>query len=170
PGSGPGSGPGGGTDSRTSSVPGRGLASGPAGAPQEASPGVPSRPKPAGNPHRRPIALLWAATLLAYASSFQAGLIFDNGSRILNDPRIQQATGANVDLILKTDYWHPNLGSGIYRPLTTLSFLFNYAVLGNGPRPFGYHAINWILHALNASLLYLLALRLSHDRIAAVTL
>ena len=52
------------------------------------------------------------------------------------------------------------MGSGLYRPLTTLSLLFNYAVLGNRTRPAGYHLMNWILHAVNATLVYLLALRL----------
>src|SRR5205807_9565903 len=42
--------------------------------------------------------------------------------------------------------------------LTTLSYLFNYAILGNGDRPAGYHWINFALHAANIALVYLLAL------------
>ncbi len=48
----------------------------------------------------------------------------------------------------------------MYRPFTTLSYLFNYAVLGDGDQPSGYHSINLILHLGNVLLAYALALRL----------
>ena len=48
----------------------------------------------------------------------------------------------------------------LYRPVTTLSFLFNYAILGNGEKPAGYHFVNLLLHLGNALLLYGLGLRL----------
>ena len=114
-----------------------------------------------------PLLGLCACTLLVYANSFQGGIIFDAASRILRDPRVQAATPANVDSILKSDYWYPAAGSGLYRPLTTLSFLFNYAILGNGASPFGYHFVNWLLHALNACLLYFLALRILKSTVPA---
>src|ERR1043166_5602853 len=110
--------------------------------------------------HLLPLIGLWTATLLCYSSSFQGGLIYDSAARILQDTRVHAVTASNLKLILKSDYWYPALGSGIYRPLTTLSFLFNYAILDNAAKPFGYHAINWILHALNVTLVYLLAVRL----------
>ena len=44
--------------------------------------------------------------------------------------------------------------------VTTLTYLFNYAVLGNAHNPTGYHWINLLLHWINASLVYLLALEL----------
>jgi tetratricopeptide (TPR) repeat protein len=46
--------------------------------------------------------------------------------------------------------------SGLYRPLTTLSYLFYYAVLGNGPRPTGYHWVNFAIHSVNVLLVYVL--------------
>jgi protein O-mannosyl-transferase len=42
----------------------------------------------------------------------------------------------------------------LYRPVTTLSYLFNYAVLGNGDRPFGYHLLNLLIHITNVLLVY----------------
>jgi tetratricopeptide (TPR) repeat protein len=48
----------------------------------------------------------------------------------------------------------------VYRPVGTLSYLFNYAVLGNGPHPEGYHWINLLLHLGNVLLVYALARRL----------
>ena len=47
--------------------------------------------------------------------------------------------------------------------MTTLSYLFNYAVPGGGERPAGYHAVNLLLHAMNVLLLYALARRVTAD-------
>jgi hypothetical protein len=99
--------------------------------------------------------------ILAYSNSFNAGFTFDNEFLILRDARIQNATLQNVSSILSHTYWWPTNGTGLYRPFTTLTYLFNYAVLGNGDQPAGYHWINLILHAVNAMLVYLLALRLT---------
>jgi tetratricopeptide (TPR) repeat protein len=48
----------------------------------------------------------------------------------------------------------------LYRPFTTFSYLFNYAVLGDGEQPSGYHSINVLLHLGNVLLAYALARRL----------
>ena len=48
----------------------------------------------------------------------------------------------------------------MYRPVTTLWYLFNYAILSNGDRAAGYHSINPALHFGNVLLVYCLALRL----------
>jgi tetratricopeptide (TPR) repeat protein len=108
--------------------------------------------------HGRRLVLLWALVLLAYSNSFQAGLLFDNGGIILHDPRIQDATAANIRQILTEGYWRVNPTSGLYRPVTTLSYLWNYAILGDGPEPAGYHRINIALHAVNVSLVYALGM------------
>ncbi len=110
--------------------------------------------------HALVAASLFLVTLLAYSNSFRAAFAFDNSSLILDDPRVHKATTTNVDLILSHTYWWPRFESGLYRPITTLSYLFNYAILGNGDHPAGYHWMNLFLHALNVFLVYLLALRL----------
>ena len=101
---------------------------------------------------------LCAATLLAYSNSFQAGFSLDSRGILLED-RIRAATAENLRLILEHTYWWPYGESGLYRPITTLSYVFNYAVLGNGDRPAGYHEINFLLHIGNVLLVYLLARR-----------
>jgi hypothetical protein len=98
-------------------------------------------------------------TLLAFSNSFQAGFVLDNKG-LLFDPRIREWTPENIALILKHTYWWPTGEAGLYRPFTTLSYLFNYAVLGNRDQPAGYHSINLILHLGNVLLAYALALRL----------
>lgn len=103
---------------------------------------------------------LWVAALLAYSNSFQAGLTFDNAIAIQQDARIQAPTSANVRQIFTEEYWYPSMTTGLYRPLTTLSYLFNYAVLGNGANPAGYHWVNFALLAVNMALVYFLGLLL----------
>jgi tetratricopeptide (TPR) repeat protein len=105
-------------------------------------------------------AALCAITLAAYANSFGMGFALDASSIILKDTRIQTATADNLGLILCQDYWSPNFVSGLYRPLTTASFLLNYAVLGNGENATGYHWVNFLLHLGNVWLVYALSLRL----------
>ena len=100
-----------------------------------------------------------AIALLAYSNSFHAGFTLDNGV-LLQEKQIYAATFRNIGLILGHTYWWPTIETGLYRPLTILSFLFNYAVLGNGERPEGYHWINFVLHAANILLAFAVALRL----------
>jgi tetratricopeptide (TPR) repeat protein len=105
---------------------------------------------------------LWGLVLVAYSNSFQAGLVFDNASAIGEDPRIRAATPQNIESILKGRYWYGESGRAAttpwYRPLTTFTYLVNYAVLGDGPRPAGYHWVNLSLHAVNVALVYALGL------------
>jgi tetratricopeptide (TPR) repeat protein len=109
---------------------------------------------PAWRTHTRRMLWLWALIVMAYSNSFQSALVFDNGPVITQDPRIRAVTAKNVEAILTGQYWYINSNVGLYRPLTTLSYLLNYAALGNGIRPAGYHWINVALHAANVTLVY----------------
>jgi protein O-mannosyl-transferase len=108
-----------------------------------------------------PAAALLAVIFLSYFNSFSAGFVLDNKPILLQDPRIQAADSANLSDIFRHTYWWPTGESGLYRPLTTLSYLFNYSVLENRDQPAGYHWINLLLHCVNAILLYYLLLRLT---------
>src|SRR5260370_6523825 len=108
-------------------------------------------------------------TLAVYSNSFGAGFAMDNRGLILQDARIRAATAENLDLIFGHTYWWPYGESGLFRPLTTLSYLFNYATLGNGENAAGYHWINLLLHAVNVLLVYALGVRLAGWRPAAWT-
>ena len=108
--------------------------------------------------HLAAIGAIWLLALIAYSNSFGAGLVRDNTAQIRDDPRIQAATAQNIELIFNQEYWYGNSITQLYRPLTTLSFLFNYTILGGGTRVTGYHWVNFALHALNIVLVYLLTL------------
>ena len=112
--------------------------------------------------------ILCAVTFLAFLSSFDAGFPMDNRPLLMADPRIREATLHNIGLILSHSYWWPTGEAGLYRPFTTLTYLFNYAVLGNAAA--GYHWINLLLHMGNVLLLWALALRLLKAPVPAALL
>src|SRR5437867_958445 len=85
-----------------------------------------------------------------YANSFTSGFQFDSDTIIRHDPRLRAVSSSNIEQILTHSYWWPSQETNLYRPLTTLTYLFNYAVLGNGENVGGYHAINVLLHWANA--------------------
>ena len=101
---------------------------------------------------------IWGVLTIAYANSFQAGLIYDNATIIGRDPRIRQTTPQNIGAIFSGGYRDMSDTAGLYRPLTTLSYLVNYAVFGNGTRPPGYHWVNLVIHCVNVALAYALGI------------
>jgi len=106
--------------------------------------------------HAGRILVLGALVAAAYSNSFRAGLVFDNSGLIAEDPRIRNATGQNIHSIWTGGYWYVNATSGLYRPITTTSYLLNYAIFGNGTRDAGYHWVNLAVHAVNVALVYAL--------------
>ena len=69
---------------------------------------------------------IWAVVFVAYSNSFKGALVFDSAPVIGQDPRIRQATLENVESILTGGYWYISATAGLYRPITTLSYLVNY--------------------------------------------
>ena len=118
--------------------------------------------------HATRIAAVWLLALLAYSNSFHGALVFDNASIIGKDTRIREATVQNVRLILTENYWYGRFETNLYRPATTLSYLFNYAILGSGANPESYHRVNFGLHLINIALAYLLLFTLLEDSTLAV--
>lgn len=110
------------------------------------------------------------AALAAYSDSFRAGLVFDSQRVILADSRIQSDTPENVHEIWAGDYYNGTGSSALYRPLTTLTYLWNYVDFGNGANAAGYHAVNFALHALNIALVYLLGLIVFSETAPALAL
>jgi tetratricopeptide (TPR) repeat protein len=100
--------------------------------------------------------------LLAYVNSFGAGFAFDSRGLVVDDSRVHEWSAANLTQIWRHTYWWPVGESGLYRPFTTLSFLLNWSMFGGSAG--GYHAVNFLLHALNVWLVWLLARRLWNQR------
>jgi len=114
--------------------------------------------------NRLPVVVaLCAIALLAYSNSFDSGFVLDNQPLLLEDPRLVQASRKNVELILQHTYWWPKGEDRLYRPITTLSYLFNYSVLGASNQPASYHWFNFFLHLSNVLMLFALSLRLLRE-------
>jgi tetratricopeptide (TPR) repeat protein len=117
-----------------------------------------------------PLAILLAVvTLLAYSGSFHAALSMDSPTLIERDTRLQVLSAESLHDIWTKNYWWPSRPSDLYRPVTTTSYLVNYAVLGNGPAPLGYHVINFLLHAFDAWLVYALVRRVTESAATAIS-
>src|SRR5207245_9340846 len=83
-------------------------------------------------------ALLWILVFTAYSNSFQSGFEVDSHAQVLENPAVQSVSIQNLRLIFQKNYWHQQ-PSPLYRPLVTLSWLFNYALLGAGAQSACYH-------------------------------
>lgn len=105
-----------------------------------------------------------ALVVVAFGSGLDSGMVLDNAFIVAGDPRTQHLTWSNLQLIFTQDYWYPRGVGGLYRPLTTLSYAFNYSVLGNGAAPLGYHLVNLALHLANVSLAFTLFERMRVGR------
>lgn len=135
-------------------------------APVQAPPPEPVPQPETRRPHRLLLSILFFVALLAWSNSFSAGFVFDN-KVLITDARIKAVTPQNIDLIMNQEFWFPWSITGLYRPLATFSYLFNYAILGNGTHPAGYHWINFALHLANIALVYALGLLLFEELIPA---
>jgi tetratricopeptide (TPR) repeat protein len=115
---------------------------------------------PALGRRRHAAAALALAVLIvaAYGNGISGGFTFDGRHLILDDPRVHAATRENLALIFTQDYWWPKAVSGLYRPVVKLSFLVDWALVGNADRPTGYHVTNLVLHWGNAVAVFLLGL------------
>jgi tetratricopeptide (TPR) repeat protein len=101
--------------------------------------------------------LLLVLLFAAYANSFGLGAVMDGQVILRQDSRIRALNRANIELILEKHYWWPATVDRLYRPVTTASFLFNWAVMGDANTPGGYHLLNFALHAVNVWVVFELA-------------
>ncbi|HTP31810.1 MAG TPA: hypothetical protein VMJ75_06530 [Candidatus Acidoferrales bacterium] len=107
-----------------------------------------------------PALLLCGITFIAYVNSFTLDLATDANVIVGADTRIRALTVENLRLIFGRDYWWPLPVDVLYRPITILSYLVNYAVLGSQTDPAGYHFTNFLLHAANVLLVFGLCRRI----------
>jgi len=131
---------------------GKSPGSRPAARPETAAAAPPSSIRPPSFPVAT--GLLALVSIVAYWNSFGGELIWDNKVILLQDIRLRSIDWQSVANIFTYNYWWPSFESDLFRPLTTLSYWFNYSVLGNAEQPFGYHAVNLLLHVANASLVF----------------
>lgn len=96
------------------------------------------------------VRLLLVLTLLAYLPAMRAGYIWDDDSYVTQNPTL-------IDLEGLRKIWFEPTASPQYYPLVFTTFWIERHLWGL--QPFGYHAVNIVLHALNAVLLWFLLRR-----------
>lgn len=96
------------------------------------------------------LSLLLFSTLIIYSVSFRNQFIWDDFHLITNDKTIRSVQ--NLPVIFKSHLFEYAGGSNFYRPVETVSFMFDYALWKL--KPFGYHLTNTIFHLLNILLIY----------------
>ncbi|XP_021183889.2 protein O-mannosyl-transferase Tmtc3 [Helicoverpa armigera] len=111
-------------------------------------------PEDLPEPPRRGLgAILVLACILVYHNCLYCGFVFDDISAIKENRDLRPQTP--ISNIFLNDFWgtpiHKEQSHKSYRPLTVLTFRWNYAI--HGLQPAGYHLVNLLLHAL-VSLLY----------------
>ena len=94
--------------------------------------------------------LLVVGTVLAYLPVWRAGLIWDDRSFIMDNPLIRRADGL-------WRFWFSTRPVDYY-PVTSTMWWIEWRLWGENPM--GYHAVNVLLHALGAVVLWRLLARL----------
>lgn len=94
-----------------------------------------------------------AVAALLYAATLGAGFAFEDVPALLLDGRIHDP--GYLPKLLAQPYW-PHYGT-LWRPVTSLSFVIDWAIGGGAPWIF--HAVNLLLHAVSSALVARLALR-----------
>jgi Flp pilus assembly protein TadD len=106
--------------------------------------------------------LVCGATLAVYASALGDGFVWDDGNIIVANPAIKHWSEAArlfaSSLERNTEY---------YRPMLGLSFLGDWQLFGAWPA--GFHLTSILIHAAVGVLLYVLAVRVLGDPLAAVS-
>jgi protein O-mannosyl-transferase len=96
--------------------------------------------------NRIAIGLLLAAVVQVYGNTLWNGFTMDDDLYISLNPQV-------TDLSVR-ELFVPHKISEVFRPLTFGTFALNWAL--GGPRPWGFHLVNLLLHAAVTWLLYLL--------------
>ncbi len=97
--------------------------------------------------------LVAAAAALVYVNSIANGFALDDIPLVRDNAGIRELSDA--PRLFVSPYWPDGAVAGLYRPVTALSFLLTRLALGESAA--GFHAVNVLLHALVAALVWLQA-------------
>jgi tetratricopeptide (TPR) repeat protein len=103
-------------------------------------------------PGALPFFFLAALTLIVYAGTLRSRFVYDDHTQLVENVALRSLR--NIPLF----FLKPEQTSGsmifreIYRPLRAIFFAVEYQLWGHNP--VGYHAVNILVHAINASLVF----------------
>ena len=99
---------------------------------------------------------LWLVVILAIAASLTGianGFALDDVHIIVQNDRIHSLR--NILDVFTQSYWPPDQGGALYRPLTSLAFVIEWAIGNGSPLPF--HAVNIALYCAVSVVVFQLA-------------
>lgn len=98
--------------------------------------------------------LLFVFTLIIYSNSLGGEFVYDDDYFIVKNVHIRNLENIPSFFVNPSAVAFAELAQDVYRPLTTISYAFDYRLWGLDT--FGYHLENVLLHALNAILVFIL--------------
>jgi Flp pilus assembly protein TadD len=112
--------------------------------------------------------LIAGVCVALYANTLYSGFVYDDHFQVLENPWITDLR--SVPKMFTTGAWEfEGASSNYYRPIMHLSYALTYLV--SGLNPWGYHAVNILLHTAVSMLVFLTALTLlersGEDRVTA---
>ena len=112
-----------------------------------------------------PYLLLTVIGLVCYHNSFFNAFLWDDESLILANEYIRSPI--NIFKIFSVDLYHWTVKSDFYRPIFSLSLMFDYRLWHL--YPFGYHLTNFLLHLANSFLIfYFINFLIANKKIALI--
>lgn len=96
---------------------------------------------------------------ILFGNGILGQFVYDDDWVINKNPIVSNFSNIFNQFVLPYHYLQPE--TGLYRPLTLISFSFNY-IFGNGPT--GFHVINILLHALCAFLIFNLIFKIFNSK------
>src|SRR2546422_8335393 len=97
--------------------------------------------------------VIGVVAMALFADSVNNGFVLDD-QWIVEKNQIAHSL-SNVGQIFSTDYWAGNgIRGNLYRPAAILSYAANYTLFG--PKPWSYHLVNVLLHAIVSVLAFIL--------------
>jgi len=108
------------------------------------------------------VAALLACATLPYLNILFNGFVYDDNAQVVNSAYVRSFQ--HLKEIFSANVWSfqgPTV-SNYYRPMMTLGYLISYKIFGL--RPYGFHLVSLLLHAIVVGLLFALTKRLTGDR------
>ena len=103
--------------------------------------------------------LVFLFACILYAPSLHNGFVWDDMNLIVDNQDIGALDGATVQRLFTSNYWAAELErSGLYRPLTALSFHIDHRLYGTHPA--GFHLTNLLLNGAVCALVFLVLMQL----------
>lgn len=98
-----------------------------------------------------------ALAFILFGNGMGGDFVFDDRAVITGNPLVEDASGMFEAFLRPYHYARPQ--SGLYRPLTFASFVFDWHLFSGDPA--GFHVVNILLHAAAVFLIFMVTLNLS---------